>query len=364
MLALPPPVVTAPASYEISFGRVAGLLPAGADTVSVSVAGRVLAVRRVRGRSFDFRVRLPQREVSVRVVARGADRGASSAEIPHVLALAPAARPHAVRERPSAALRGRLAAIARAFAGVSAFYVRDLGTGAAAAVNPRLRFPAASTLKLAIAIETMRTLAGKPERGSRVSRLLTAMLTESDNQAANDLEVLLAGSTRGGGARVDALLHALGLADSRMYGGYQRYPAAVPYVPVAGKYTTVRDLANLFALLHLAADGRGALATRFHGELTPSEARYLLYLLGHAVDRRKLGRFLPQGARLFHKAGWVRVARHDAALVYWRGGAFVAVVMTYSGAGAGEASDVLAARIGRAAFDALATPRRRRASGP
>jgi beta-lactamase class A len=352
--------VTAPAPYEVSFGRVAGLLPAGSHRVSVSVGGRVLAVRHVRGRSFDFRVELPEREVTVRVSAAGA--GTQSVE--HVLGLSREARPHAIRQHADEQLAARLGAIARSFRGASAFYVADLGSGGAASLNPRLRFPAGSTLKLAIAIETMRALAGKPAQGSRVERLLSALLTHSDNQAANDLEVLLGGSTSGGGARVDALLQTAGLVDSRIYGGYARYPAAVPYVPLTGKYTTASDLARLFALLHLAADGQGLLVTRYRGEFTPSDARYLLYLLGHAVDRRKLGRFLPPRAQLFHKAGWVRVARHDAALVYWRGGALVAVVMTYDPAEAGEASDMLAGRIGRAAFDFLATPRRRRASGP
>ena len=48
-----------------------------------------------------------------------------------------------------------------------------------------------------------------------------------------------------------------------------------------------------------------------------------------------------------HKAGWISDARHDAGLVYWPGGVFVAAVMTY-GSGVGVASDVLAGRTARA----------------
>jgi beta-lactamase class A len=331
----------------VSFGRIAGLLPAGSHRVSVSAGGRVLAVRDVRGRSFDFVVELPRQDSTVRVAAAGA----GSVSVPHVLGLPPAARPHPVRVHADAALSERLGAIAGSFPGTSAFLVFDLATGAVASLGADVRFPAGSTLKLAIAIETMRTLGGKPRPGSRVERLLRAMLTHSDNQAANDLEVILGGSTSGGGARVDALLQRLGLTGSRMYGGYQRLPAGRRSIPLTGKYTTAADLGRLFTLLDLAADGRGGLVTRFRGEFTPAGARHLLYLLGHAVDRRKLGRFLPREARLFHKAGWVRVARHDAGLVYWRRGAFVAVVMTYSAGGAGDASDALAGRIARAALD-------------
>jgi beta-lactamase class A len=364
----PPPAVplalVAPAEREVSFGRIAGRVPRGHWAVVVRADGRSLAVRHISGGSFDFRVSLPRRDATVRVTAYAAGHRTEQATVLHVFGLPRSAEPRAVRGSRDVRLSHGVRTLARSFPGTTAVYVEDLVSGRGGAWNARARFPAASTLKLAIAIETMRSLAGKPARGSRIERLLRAMLTHSDNQAANDLEVLLGGSTSGGGAHVDALLQAAGLVDSRIYGGYARYPAAVPYVPVTGKYTSARDLARLFALLDLAADGKGLLVTRYRDEFTPSDARFLLYLLGHAVDRRKLGRFLPPGARLFHKAGWVRVARHDSALVYWPGGALVAVVMTYSASGAGDDSDLLAGRIGRAAFDYLTSLRRRPASGP
>ena len=52
------------------------------------------------------------------------------------------------------------------------------------------------------------------------------------------------------------------------------------------------------------------------------------------------------GYALIHKAGWISYARHDAGLVYWPGGVFVAAVMT-TGSGVGVASDLLAARVAR-----------------
>jgi hypothetical protein len=51
-----------------------------------------------------------------------------------------------------------------------------------------------------------------------------------------------------------------------------------------------------------------------------------------------------------HKAGWISYARHDAGLVYWPGGVFVATVMT-TGSRVGAASDLLAARIARATLE-------------
>jgi hypothetical protein len=58
---------------------------------------------------------------------------------------------------------------------------------------------------------------------------------------------------------------------------------------------------------------------------------------------------------VLHKAGWISTARHDTGLVFWRGGVFVACVMTYRGSGIGLGSDRLA---GRVAATALARFRR------
>ena len=53
---------------------------------------------------------------------------------------------------------------------------------------------------------------------------------------------------------------------------------------------------------------------------------------------------------VLHKAGWVDPARHDAGLVVWHGGIFVAAVMTHRAAGAGIRSDVLAGQVAKTAF--------------
>ena len=82
------------------------------------------------------------------------------------------------------------------------------------------RFPAASTVKVAIAIEVLRRLGGKPPRGSRLDALLRKAIIPSDDRAANDLLTWLGGSTSGGAAYVNQLFRALGMDDTDMYGGY------------------------------------------------------------------------------------------------------------------------------------------------
>jgi Beta-lactamase enzyme family len=362
--ATPPPpthlALIAPAAHEVSFGRIAGRVPRGRWAVVVQAADRTLAVRKVAGGSFDFQVSLPRRDVTVRVAAYAPRARRAVATVEHVVGLPRAARPHAVAGRRDTGLEQEVRRLARSFAGTSAVYVKDLVSGRGAAWNARARFPAASTLKVAIAVEALRTHSGKPEPGSYLDGLLRHMLIESDNVAANQVESLF-----GGGARVDELLRVIGLGDTWMGGGYLRGTAALPPIPIrvesqpafgCCKYTTAFDLGRLLADVHLAAAGRGPLIARYGREFTPSDARYLLYLLAHVADRGKLGRYLAGGPyALLHKAGWVSSARHDVGLVYWPGGVFVAAVMTW-GTGAGVSSDVLAGRIAGATLRRLRRP--------
>jgi hypothetical protein len=100
----------------------------------------------------------------------------------------------------------------------------------------------------------------------------------------------------------------------------------------------------------LASGGQGRL---HHAGVTTADARYLLWLLGRVRDTPKLDRVVGSrpGVTVLHKAGWIDAARHDAGLVFWRGGVFVASVLTWRPKGAGVSSDVLA---GRCAAVALA----------
>jgi hypothetical protein len=349
-------VVTAPAEREVSFGQVAGRVARGSWAVVVRADEELVAVRRVAGGSFDFVVALPRRDTTVRVsLYRPGGRRQVTRTIRHVFGLPRSAAPHAVAGSHDGALQRTVGMLARAFPGTSGVYVEDLAHGRGASWNARARFPAASTLKVAIAVEALRTRGGKPEPGSYLDSLLRRMLIESDNDAANEAESLF-----GGGGRVDELLRGLGLGDTWMGGGYLHGTAFAPPIPAlvesqpsfpCCKYTTAYDLARLLAWVHLAAGGRGPLSAAYGSTFTPSDARYLLYLLAHVSDRGKLGRYLAGGPyALLHKAGWITYARHDAGLVYWPGGVFVAVVMT-TGSGVGAASDLLAARIARVTLE-------------
>jgi beta-lactamase class A len=356
--ALPPPELIAPAPDEVSFGRIAGRVARGTRTVRVSIGGRVLAEKQVGGRRFDFTVELPLRDVTLRVIAVDARGRRAATVVAPVFGLPRATKPRGPpRGYEDAELAGTIRGLARRFTGVCGIYVQNLRSGAGAAWNARTEFPAASTLKVAIAIQVLIAHRGRPPAGSRLDRLVRRMLVPSFDKPANELLTWLGGSTSGGAAKVNATLRALGLWDTEMYGGYI-VPAARRPIPLnaneqpsfIGKRTTAWDFGRLLRYLHLAADGKGLLAQRFRGSFVPADARFVLYLIAHARPNW-LGSYLPGGAATVHKPGWITRARHDAGIVYTPTGAFLVVVLTWNGRGVGTSSEVLAGRVARAAYD-------------
>lgn len=358
--ALPPPELIAPAPDEVSFGRVAGLVARGTQTLRVSVGSRLLAETKVGGSRFDFTVELPRRDIRLRVTAVDERGRRSSTVVGPVFGLPSSAMPRGPPRSgyEDAELAGTIRGLARRFRGTCGIFVQDLRTGMGAAWNARAEFPAASTLKVAIATQVLVAHRGRPPAGSRVDRLLRRMLVPSFDKPANELLTWLGGSTSGGAAKVNATLRALGLWDTEMYGGYI-VPAARTPIPLrtneqpsfVGKRTTAWDFGRLLRYLHAAADGRGLLAQRFRGSFVPADARFLLYLIAHARPNW-LGRYLPGAATaVVHKPGWITRARHDAGIVYSQAGAFLVVVMTWNAGGVGASSEVLAGRVARAAYD-------------
>ena len=366
-----PPVVERPAAYEVSYGVVQGIAARGTRRVVVRVDGKVVRDAALRGRSFSLDVPLPPREVRVRIETVDADGRRAGRTVLHVLGLPQAARPVERSLRLDRRLESDLRRLVDRYPGTAGVYVEDLATGAGAAWNARATFPAASTLKLAIAVALLGRVEGPPTPGSELDGLVRRMLIPSDNEAANTLLVRLGGSTSGGGAVVNATMRTIGLERTEMYGGYILGTSTAPPtrgvagggVPLnivaqpywgIGKSTTALDLAQLFRAVWLASGGLGPLVRSGSG-VTPAESRYLLYVLARVGDRGKLARTLGRGSGVIvmHKAGWIDAARHDAGLIVWRGGIFVAAAMTYRPYGTGVREDTFAGRIAAAALRRL-----------
>jgi len=358
---LPPPAIEQPAPHQVSYGLVTGRAARGTLRVIVAANGRRLTSKPLRGRRFSLRVVLPIGDVSLRVTTVARDGRRSSRVVGEVFGLPAASRPRVVRGREDPVLTRRLRGLAREFSGTAGLYVQSLTGGSGAAWNAKARFPAASTLKLAIAATVLADHAGIPPPGSRVDALLREMIVPSDDAAANGLLVWLAGSTSAGAYRVNALMRSLGLVDTLMYGGYQTrslsgIPVRVDEQPAfgAGKYTTAWDMTSLWRTIWLTSGGRGRLRAT-HPGFTPADARYLLWILAHVDDTPKLDRDVgdQRGVAVLHKAGWISSSRHDTGLVFWRGGVFVAGVMTWSSRGAGVSSDRLAGRVAALTLERL-----------
>jgi hypothetical protein len=352
---LPPPAIEQPAPHEVSYGLVTGRAAPGTRRVVVAANGRVLVAKPLRGRRFSIRVELPAGETTVRVTTLGAGKRRSARIVRDVYALPAAARPRVVRAREDPYLAGRLRRLVRAYDGTASFYVQSLTSGRGAAWNARARFPAASTLKLAIAVAVLAEHHGVPAPRSYVGGLLREMIIPSDDAAANELEVWLAGSTSAGSHLVNGLMSSIGMRDSIMYGGYEVRSLSTGPIPIrvneapgfgVGKYTTAADMATLHRAIWLASANRGPLRERRLG-FTAAEARHLLWLLAHVRDTPKLDRVVgaDRDVHVLHKAGWISTGRHDTGLVFWRGGVVVASVMTWRASGVGVSSDVLAGRV-------------------
>ena len=298
---LPPPAIEQPAPRQVSYGLVTGRAAQGTRRVIVSANGRVLVAKQLGGRRFSLRVALPLGDTTVRVTTIATKGRRSSSVVRDVYGLPHAARPRFVRARQDAALARELRTLVRRFGGTSAFYVQSLTAGTGAAWNAKARFPAASTVKLAIAAAVLEKHTGIPGRGSYVGGLLHEMIVPSDDRAANALEVWLAGSTSAGSHVVNELMESIGMTDSIMYGGYQitdATRAGAADIPVRvdeqpafgfGKYTTAVDMARLHRAIWLASGNRGPLRREQPG-FTAADARYLLWLLANVRDTPKLDR--------------------------------------------------------------------------
>ena len=141
-------------------------------------------------------------------------------------------------------------------------------------------------------------------------------------------------------------MRSLGLVDTEMYGGYEldalgrpaararrRRSRSASTASRAGASASGRPRSTspaCSAPCGSRAAGWGRCGRRSPG-FTPSDARYLLYLLAHVRDPGKIDREVGRlpGVAVLHKAGWIDSARHDNGIVLWPGGALVVTVMTY-----------------------------------
>jgi Beta-lactamase enzyme family len=300
-----------------------------ASRALVVAGGRVRAVlRETPGRY----------SIGLRFFRRGRAVGARTA--PDVWIL-PAASNYAV---PAVArddrLSARLRLLGRSFRGYAGIWVHDLVTGRVAGWNEEARFPAASTVKLAVLVAGLQRAGPEPTRSSLAYDLET-LAGWSSNLASNRLLLRLGGSEAGGSRIAQATLARLG-ASASTFTGFYRVGTAVPRdsrsdAPplVSSRVTTARDLGRILYLLHAGALGvSGPLRAL---RLTKREAQVgLNLLLSSQPSGDNLGLFRPSLGRryvLAQKNGWISTARHTAGILYGVKGPKIVVVLTYRTSG-------------------------------
>jgi beta-lactamase class A len=321
----PQDVILSPRPFAAFFGTVIDELQ-GADEARLYVAGR--RVQTVRWPSANVRFRVPRRpgryDLEVRQLRRG-----------HVIHRAFAGGAwllprSALRARAAGAtdpaIARRLATLGSSFRGYAGFWVHDLRSGRTAGWNADSRFPAASTVKLAVLVEALRRFHGSPV----LTYDLRALARWSSNLAANRLLRKI-----GGPGAAEAALRRLGARSSTYPGDYRvgtSVRADAPRQPpsVSARVTTARDLGRILWVLHAAAVGNRyaqrvsgldrELARLAVGLLLDSEAR------GNNVGLRPM---LPLTTLIAQKNGWTSEVRHTAAIVYGPRGPTIVVVLAY-----------------------------------
>jgi len=257
-------------------------------------------------------------------------------------------------------LRARLdARIAQTPATAVGLYFHDLDRGDSILIGARIRFHAASTMKVPVLIQVFHdaesgrlglddsipvantfaslvdgspyqldkaddsdsTLYARAGGRASVRELMDLMITRSSNLATNIL------IDRVGAERANGTAHELGADSIVVLRGVEDGKA---YRAGLNNTTTARDLGVLLAAL---AQGRAA---------SSQSCRAMLDILGRQEFKEGIPAGLPPGARVAHKTGWIaKVVYHDAALVYPRAGrSYVLVVLT-----AGIAEDSVAYRL-------------------
>jgi beta-lactamase class A len=242
--------------------------------------------------------------------------------LPATLLRVPDPRAHPEGRR-DAALALELERIGRSFAGWAAFWVHDLRTGRTAGWNSDARFPAASTVKLAVLDAALRRFGGP---GSPIDYDLRQLGAWSSNLAANRLYELV------GADATDRSLVRLGMRSSTYAGPYRAgtsFDAPKPPPQTHVRVTTAHDL--------------GRALYRFQRSY-PVALRYLLLEWpGSSIVRAGF----PPGTVVAEKDGWISDMRGSAAIAYLPSGPKIVVVLAYRPGIDATAARALGARVAR-----------------
>jgi len=336
----PQPQLLQPRSGEMFFGHVRARVAQGARSGQIYINRKAAGRDRAVGGLVSFSMVGRPGVYNLKVCSQGS-RGVRVCSVARSVWFLPRRerRAHSagIRDQALSTALGRLGA---RFHGYAGFWVHNLSTGETASWNSDARFPAASTVKLAVLAAALHRWGPHPE-SSRVAYDLRAMTGWSSNLATNRLLEKLGGSQLGGARIAQRYLYRLGARASTFTGGYRvgtgvgkhAVGADVVRQPplISSRVTTAHDLGRMLSTFQAGALGKKR-ALRKSG-LTGHEASVGLSMLLSSQPRGdNIGLFRPTLGRRFpmaQKNGWISEARHTAALLYGRRGPEIAVLMTF-----------------------------------
>ncbi len=215
---------------------------------------------------------------------------------------------------------------------VASVYILDLQTGEEVNILGDVAYSAASTIKVPIMVEYLRTLPVAPSADE--AWLLANSLLCSNNSSSNLLmEIIGGGDVFAGLRRVTDTIRAAGISNTFItapfYLGIEgqelgsiQIPPTAPNPnfdtrPDPFNQTTAEDLGALFSLIYDCAEYASGLALALPaGQMTQQECRQILELSSANDLQRLLQGGIPPGARIAHKNGWIFDTVGDAGIVY------------------------------------------------
>jgi beta-lactamase class A len=226
------------------------------------------------------------------------------------------------------------------FDGIPSIFVKDLQTGEELGINPDVAYAGMSVLKIALMVETYRTLDGALTVTQ--TTLLSYTIAESENHTANQLLADIGGGDADQGAlTLTASMVRLGLVNTFMASPYDdeilSYSIVTPAnartdlntEPDPHMQTTAQDAGLLLEMIYQCSQGGGALMIAYPESFAPEECREMLTLLtANRIDSLiEVG--VPPGTPVAHKQGLIPDTHADAAIVFSPGGDFVLTIFLY-----------------------------------
>jgi beta-lactamase class A len=202
-------------------------------------------------------------------------------------------------------LRAQLQKMINGYRGSWSVYVKDLKTGATININEKSMYPASTIKAFVMAATYDRIKNGKLSYNSSIRRLLTNMITVSDNESYNTLvrRNSSSGSFTAGAAEINKYLKKNGYTRTGCHSTL--HPSSSAHTSDGHRNTaSAKDCGVLLENIYLGK----CVSKKYSAEM--------LNLLLRQTRRWKIPAGIPSGVKVANKTGETSTTQHDIAIVY------------------------------------------------